>query len=499
MLTLRQLWALTRLRRHMVRSRAARAALSALALALPLLLALAVSVGRAAGPAGADTGPVLPALFAAVALVAVAGPLAMGGGYELFPADQLAAHPVRPSTVVAGSALLSPLNLTWLAQLLGVAGATGYVAGTGPRLTLAVATTAAYVLLAVLAGLVVSWSVVGLRTRRAGRVLTGTAAVGLAATAWTVVVTGHGAATLQALPTAWALTLVEEADDGSVSRWATGFAVLVLGAVVAAGVAVRVCGWALMRSSDHTAHGEGRPVRRRPARRSAFGELVAIDRASVLRSVPLRRGIATLAFLPGIAGALAGVEWSSIVLLPGIVAAGTGLLFGINVFCLDSSGATWLSSLPHDPRLAYLAKARVLAEACTATAVTTVLIAAGRAPAPTAGTLVAVGAALVVSPAVVVATCMSISVRRPHRAELRGARDTPAPPGAMLLNSLLLSLTTTGSGALLTLAAGDGRAWVPAAVGLVLVVPATAAVHRGSRRWREPARRARVVAVVSAG
>lgn len=499
MLTLRQLWALARLRRRMVRSRAARVGLTLLALMLPLLLALAVSVGRAAGPADAGTDLVVAALFAAVALVAVAGPLAMGGGYEFFPADQLTAQAVRPSTVVAGSALLSPLNLTWLAQLLGVAGATGYLIGPGPRLALAVATTAAYVVLAVLAGLVVSWSVVGLRARRAGRALTGAAAAGLAATAWVVVVTDHGAATLEALPTTWVLTLVEEADHGSVSRWAIGFAVLVLGAVVAAGVAVRVCGWALMRSSDHAAHGEGRPVRRRSARRGAFGELVAVDRASVLRSVPLRRGIATLAFLPGIAGALAGVEWTSIVMLPGIVAAGTGLLFGINVFCLDSSGATWLSSLPHDPRLAYLAKARVLAEAAAVTAATTVLIAACRAPTPTAGALVAVGAALVVSPAVVVATCMSISVRRPHRAELRGARDTPAPPGAMLVNSLLLSLTTTGSGALLTLAAYENAAALPAVVGLLLIAPALLILDRGSRRWRQPDRRARVVAVVSTG
>lgn len=498
-MTLRQVWALARLRRQMVRSRGVRAGLGGLAVALPVLLALAVSAGRSAGPAGADTELLIPAVFAALAAVAVIGPLAMGGGYELFPSDQLVASPVRPATVVAGSALLSPLNLTWLVQLLGVAGATGYLAGPGPRLVLAAATTGAYVILAVLVGLVVSWSVVGLRARRTGRALVGATAVALAATTWTLVATGHGAGALEALPTSWVIDLVEEGSSGSPSRWATGFAVLGLGAAVAAGLAVRACGWALMRSVDRCAHGEGRPVRRRSPRRGPFRELVAVDRASVLRSVPLRRGILTLALVPGAAGAVAGVDWSSIVMLPGIVAAGTGLLFGINVFCLDSGGATWLSSLPQDPRLAYLAKARVLAEACGLTALTTVLLAACRAPAPTAGHLVGVVAALVVCPVVVVAICMSISVRRPHRADLRGPRDTPTPPGSMLVNSLLLSLTTTGAGAVLSIASYEAQPWVPTVVGLALAVPAAVALHRGAGRWREPARRARVVAAVSAG
>jgi hypothetical protein len=307
---------------------------------------------------------------------------------------------------------------------------------------------------------------------------------------------------LRALPTSGVITLVEEAADGSLARWATGFAVLVLGTAVAGRLALRACGWALTRPSDRSVtHGAVAPVRRRAPRRTGFQELVAVDRASVWRAAPLRRGIVMLATVPGAAAALTGVEWTSIVMLPGVVAAGTGLLFGINVFCLDAGGAVWLASLPHDPRAAYLAKARVLAELCLVTTTATVLVAACRAPAaPTAAELSSVAGALVLAPALVVAVCMSTSVRRPHRAELRGPRDTPAPPGAMFANTMRLSLGATVSGAVLAaFSFGTDRPWLPFAVGAAMAVPATVSVWRGSSRWRDPARRARVVEAVSAG
>lgn len=501
MLTLRQLHALVGLRRRMMRSRPARIGLSAAVCAIPVLLALAVWAGARTGGDPRSTW-VVPALFAGVAVVAVLAPLTMGGGYQLFPEDHLVAFPMRPGVVAGGSLLLSPLNLTWLAQVLGAATATGYLAGSGPRLALAALTTAVYVAFACVAGATIAWLLTGARARRSGRLAVGALTAALGVMVWAVAATGQGERVLDALPTSWLIPLVEQAQDGSLTRWATGFAVLMLGAVVATGAAVRACRWALTRPADRSAtYGSLAPVRRRGPQRSAFAELVAVDRASVWRAAPLRRGVLLLATVPGFAAAVMGMEWSSIVMLPGIVAAGTGLLFGINVFCLDAGGALWLATLPHDPRTAYLAKARVLAEVCVLTSASTVLIAAGSAPAmPTGAELSAVAGALILGPALVVASCLSISVRRPHRAELRGPRDTPAPPGAMLVNTMVLSLPATVTGAVLAASSyGTDRPWLPLGLALGLTAPVVASVLRGSRRWQDPARRAPVVATVAAG
>ncbi|HUR76165.1 MAG TPA: hypothetical protein VMZ00_17905 [Sporichthya sp.] len=501
MLTARQICALFGLRRRMVRSRRTRAGLTLAGLAVPVVLALAVWTGvRHDGDPDPDW--MVPALFASVALVAVIAPLAVGGGYQMFPEDHLVAYPVRPATAAFGSLLLSPLNLTWLAQVAGVAAATGYLAGPGPRLALAVLTAAAYVVLVCIAGAALAWALVGARARRGGRVGIRVLAAALAGAAWVVAATGNGRPALHALPSRWAITLVKEAYTGSAAQWATGFAVLVLGAVVAAGAAVRACGWALTRVLDRSAgSAAGEPIRRRAPQASVFRELVAIDRASVWRAPALRRGILLLGTVPGATAAVAGLPWPSVVMLPGIVAAGTGLLFGINVFCLDAGGAAWLATLPQDPRTAYLAKARVLAETCLLTSMSTVLLAACRTPGvPNAAELAAVATAVVLGPILVVATCMSISVRRPHRAELRGPRDTPAPPGSMFVDTVLLSVSASFAGAVLAAGAyATDRPWLAPALGAAVAVPAVCSVLRGAHRWREPGRRARVVATVAAG
>lgn len=501
MVTIRQIFALLGLRRRMVRSRRTGAGLILACLAVPVVLALALWTGVThEGEPKPDWA--VPALFAGVALIAVLAPLAVGGGYQFFSEDNLAPFPVQPATVAFGSLLLSPLNLTWLAQVIGVAAATGHLAGPGPRLTLAVLTAAAYVVLVATAGAALAWAVVGIRARRAGRVWIRVLAVALCGVVWMIAATGNGRPALDALPSRWAVTLVEDAYIGSATQWATGFAVLVLGSVVAARAAVRTCGWALTRGmASAGGAGTAEPVRRRAPQSSAFRELLAIDRASVWRAPALRRGILVLGTLPGAAAAVMGLPWPSIVMLPGIVAAGAGLLYGINVFCLDASGAAWLATLPHDPRTAYLAKARVVAETCLLTSVSAVLLAACRTSgAPNAAELAALIAAVALSPVLVVAACMSISVRRPHRADLSGPRDTPAPPGSMFVNTVLLSLAATVAGAVLAAAAYEtDRPWLAPALAGAMAVPAVGSVLRGAARWREPDRRTRVIATVAAG
>ena len=77
--------------------------------------------------------------------------------------------------------------------------------------------------------------------------------------------------------------------------------------------------------------------------------LARLDWASVWRTVPMRRGLATLAVAPGVLALAARLPWSSIPVLAALSAAGGALLFGVNAWCLDGRGALWRASLPVGP------------------------------------------------------------------------------------------------------------------------------------------------------
>jgi hypothetical protein len=500
--TSEQLRALVSLRWRMVRSRRVRLGLLLLGACIPVAGVLAVAVGRRL-PMDQSFGVALvtPTLFLVAAGVGVLAPLAAGGGNELYPADQLVVYPVRPATVFATSLLLAPLNLAWLVQLIAMLGVTGFITAGSSRLELAVATTLAYLAFVTVAGQAIAWSVVGARQTRTGRRLVWALAATLGGGAVVLALTGQVTDALDRSPTAAVVLVVLQAAAGPIEDWVPGMALLVLGTVLSGLAGARLCSWALARAHDAGVHHEGRPLRRRAPRRTAYAELTSVDRASVWRSVPMRRGIVVLGVLPGTVAAAAGIDWSSIVLLPGLIAAGAGLLFGVNAFCLDSSGALWLASLPHDPQLAFFAKARVLAEVCLGAVLVAVLAAGSRAPeAPTLAQLCAVVASAVACTASVVATCMSLSVRRPHRADLRGARDTPAPPGSMAVYSVRLSVVTTLTGVVLSLMSyGTPWPWLPLLVAVPLTARALLALLRTNREWCKADIRARVVTSVAVG
>ena len=44
-------------------------------------------------------------------------------------------------------------------------------------------------------------------------------------------------------------------------------------------------------------------------------------------------------------------------ILPGLVASGGALLFGVNAWCLDARGVLWRESLPAGPRQVFAARA----------------------------------------------------------------------------------------------------------------------------------------------
>lgn len=496
-----ELRALVGLRWRMVRAPVTRVGLALLALLGPTAALLAVAIGQLLPRTRADEAAVLtPTFYLGFALLAVLAPLVAGGGNELFPADQLVAYPVRPGTHYLASLVLAPLNLAWASQAVALLGLTSYAVGPARGLPLAVVTAVAYVCLVTVAGQSLAWLVIGAGRTRAGRLVVWSVAAALLGGALAVVATDRVTRTLDAAPTVPVFTAALDGAFGRYLPWLTNllWMVALSGAVVLAGG--RACAWALRRPGDAQTQRDARPVRRRPQRRTAIGELMAIDRASVWRSAALRRGLVVLGVLPGAAAAGANLEWASIVLLPGLVTAGAGLLFGVNAFCLDAAGALWLASLPHAPRAVFLAKTVVVAEVCLLAVVAALVPASiGAAGRPNAGHLAAVAGCALACAATVVATSMRLSVTRPHRADLRGVRDAPAPPGAMAVYSIRLAGMTTFAGLLFTVSARQGDWRLPVLVALPFLLFSAASLVHSAQLWSDPVLRAAVVTRVSTG
>lgn len=492
-----QLRALAALRWQMIRSGGVRIALVLSAFLVGWLLLLMVSsAGLLTPPALTAALELAPAAYLGFAVLALIAPLTAGGGVEMVPSAQLVCFPVRPATHFLGGLLLAPVNLVWVIQLLTLAAESTYLTLGGGRAAGGL-TTAAYVICVTVFGQALAWLVVGLRQTRRGRAVVAGCGAALLLCVVLVIRLGHAADALRASPTRLVVSAVK---DGGGARWAATTATLVVVTLAGLLVGGRACGWALRRPADAGAASTDRRVRRRSARRSAYGQLVATDRASVWRASALRRGGLVLAFLPGIMAVGAAISWESVVVLPGLVAAGAGLLFGVNAFSLDGSGAVWLASLPHDPGILARAKLHVLAETVTAAVVIAVVTGSLRSPgAPTASQIAAIAASGVACGMLVVATCMGLSVRRPHRADLRGPRDAVAPPGALAAASARLALPAGLVGLVLAGASHSDNWWLPPLVAAPVVLTSALWVRRSLTHYADHDARARIVVKVSAG
>ena len=494
-----QLRALLSLRWSMTRAPGVRAALVLSGLGVLYLGVNAARSGPYLDPVAlASAIELAPMAFLGFAVLAVIAPLTAGGGSQVVPSDQLVAFPVRPTTQFLGGLVMAPLNVVWALQLLALTALTSYLVDGGNPLRGAL-TSLSYVLLATAFGQALAWWVAGLRQTRGGRVLVRTAFVASIAAVAVVVKLGVGDDLLDRSPTRTVVHAVKARPDEDL-RWLATTAGLVLLTALLLWLGSRACAWALRRPADRTLRNDKGPVRRRVATGGPLRELVAINRASAWRAPALRRGALVLAVLPGVAAAGAAVPWSSLIILPGLVAAGAGLLFGVNAFALEASGAVWVATLPHKPRTLALAKTIVLAETVLAACAVVLVAGSLRSPGdPTPAQLSAVLASAVGSIAAVVAIGMSRSVRRPHHAPLHGPRDSVAPPGALALASLQLSLPPVLLGTLLEGAAHAGEVWLPVALVVPVLLLSAWSLVRSLALYDLPLPRARVVSVVSAG
>ena len=495
---LRQLHALLALRWQTARAPGARLATVLGGVLLVWLLAQAVRTGPVLDVAVLATAIELaPAAYLGFGVLAAVAPLTSGGA-QLVPAEQLVAYPVRPGTHLLGSLLLAPLNLVWVSQLLALAALTSCLTLGGDLLRGGL-TTLAYVLAVTVLGQLGAWVLLGLRQTRGGRRLAAALAVALVLAVVGVVRAGAAGPVLAGSPTHRVVDGVIAGGDGHLVQWSVTTGVLLAAAVGGFALTWLACRWALQRPAD-TAAPAGGVVRRRRVRGGPLRQLLAVERASVWRAPALRRGAVVLAVLPGALAGGAELPWSSLVVLPGLVAAGTALLFGINAFALDAGGAVWLASLPHDPALALRAKAVVLTE----TVLVAVALAAGsgslRAPGtPTGAELTALLSSAALCTVAVVTLALSASVRRPSAAELTGPRDAVAPPGALALASVRLALPTAAIGMVLGIAAGTGSWWLPPALALPVLGLCALSAARTVGLWRDPVHRSFVVHRVANG
>ena len=233
-----------------------------------------------------------------------------------------------------------------------------------------------------------------------------------------------------------------------------------------------------------------------PMPRTDLLGLIRTDRASVWRTVPMRRGMAVLAIGPGVVAIAGDLQWATMTILPGLVASGGALLFGVNAWCLDGRGALWRESLPIEPRQVFAARTIVLGEFLLVASAITLALASLRAGVPDPSELAALVCTWLVVTVQVVAAALRWSAQRPFAVDLRSARATPAPPVLMVGYSARLAVSTTltvagvlrarpgtGLGAL-----GPGRGAVR---GLVVGAPAAHAARLAGPGRPGPDRRRR--------
>ncbi len=439
----------------------------------------------------------LPSAMFGILLLSVVSAAATGGGRELLPREQAVAYPVSTMTDHLGTLLMAPLNIAWLLQTWTLLGSVAYVVGPRPRLIEAEIVTVVWIVTATVLAQVVAWGIEWLRRGARG--------------AWIVRGIGAGACMLLAwlvaadrlvpmLEHTWvgpqlALTVGGRGQNDQL-YWALTMVILLTvmfgGVLLGAAVAGAVAG----RQPRDELRLESAPYQPRPAPSSEFAALLRTDRVGIWRSVPLRRGVFVLGLMPGAVALAGGLEWEMLTVLPGLVASGGALLFGVNSWCLDGRGALWRDSLPVEPRRVFASRVVVLCEVLLFATALTLVLASLRAGLPSFDEVVAVLCSAVVVVLQVVSRSLRWSVSRPYAVDMRSSRATPAPPLVMVGYSSRLALSTTLTGLVFAVTARAGADW-SVVVALPFVLFSAYRLVGASEAWADPDTRCRVVSTVA--
>ena len=200
-----------------------------------------------------------------------------------------------------------------------------------------------------------------------------------------------------------------------------------------------------------------------------------------------------LAVGPGLVAIFGDLPWASMTILPGLVASGGALLFGVNAWCLDGRGALWRENLP-GARVGPVRRPRVGAHRVPrGRSLITIGLGALRAGIPGPEEASALVCTLLVVLLQVVGASMRWSQAHPYPVDLRSARATPAPPAAMVGYSARLATCTTFTSLIFS-----GAAHVPDwRLSVLLAIPCLlwsgVRFERTARRWQDPVARALVV------
>jgi hypothetical protein len=486
---------LFRFRRQAVRRRHLARVVSLVFLGVTLGVAIVPAfVPGAGGPDKAfDIFLLMPTAMAGFLVLAMSSAIASGGGRELLSRDQAGPYPISPTTDHLGALLMAPLNIAWMVQAWVLLGSTAFSLG-HHNLVQAQIVMVLWLVLSTALGQVMGWSMEPVRRCRGGIFVTRGLLVAVALTAGVVQLTGNTAHVLDQVPTLWFFL---GAIDGWSFRWALTVGVLLAVTAVAVVLGAVPTHLAARRMARDEARMETdlHPPRRLP--RSVLGILVRTDRASVWRSVPMRRGVMVLAVGPGLVAIFGNLPWSSMTILPGLVASGGALLFGVNAWCLDGRGSLWRENLPVSPLTMFDARAWVLFEFLATASLITIALGALRAGMPNAEELAAVVCTVVVVLVQVVAAALRWSIKNPYPVDLRSARATPAPPAAMVGYSARLATSTTITSLLFSGAAHVPDWRLSVTIAIPCLMWSGVRLVRARDRWCDPVVRARVVATTA--
>jgi hypothetical protein len=439
----------------------------------------------------------LPTGMAGLLVLAIVSAVASGGGRELLPREHAIAFPVSPTTDHLGALLLAPLNIAWLLQTWMLLGISAYALG--PANLWGVQTVALlWIVAATSIAQIVAWTIETVRRSPHGIAIVRGLLLAVGAAAVWLQLSGLLTKVVDQIPTIHVFLGMVAANGGQWWRFAATVGVLLaisLAAVVLGSLPAHLAARRTPRDELRAETGS-RPARGHP--RSDLMALVRMDRVSIWRSVPMRRGLMVLAIGPGLVALAGDLEWNTMTILPGLVASGAALLFGVNVWCLDARGTLWRESLPARPTTVFSARVLVLAEWLLASSGLTLVLASLRAGMPAPEELAALLATWVVVTVQVVSASMRWSAKRPFSVDMRSARATPAPPVVMVGYSARLALSTTMTGLVFS-----GLARLPywdlsVAVALPFLAWSLGRLFLAQRAWVDPSTRARIVMTVAA-